>query len=90
MKTYIPYVQKVQTFAKRTRRSKLWTWIKDNSWFCLAQALCLSLTPFILFFSYMARGYHAIGGEVIIIFAPLLYRGFKWVIQYDENRENEL
>ena len=83
MKILTPYG--IECFARvRTRRQRLWAWIKGNSWFVILQALGIAMLPVVFFLSAYFRGYHAIGSEVLICFTPLIYRGYKWLMNYDE------
>ena len=79
-----PYVEHIHV-ARRGNR--LWSWVKDNAWFVVLQALGIAMLPVVMFFSAYFRGYHAIGSEVLICFAPLIYRGYKWLMDYDESEE---
>lgn len=77
-------IEKVESYAPKTKRSRLWSWIKTNSAFLWVQCSLLAVSPIVLFFGWMMRGYIGFGSEMLLILAPSIYRFFKWVIEYDD------
>ena len=87
MKTLLPYY--VERYKRAGRRSRLWAWVKAHPVYVALQALLIAMAPGIFLFSAMLRGYQAIGSEAIIIVAPSLYKGFMWLIEWDERRDDD-